>query len=134
MYQLIDHTADVGLKIWADSLPQLFAEAGYGFTSLIVSGEIVPKENQIIELTADSIEELFHDWLNELNYLFLIHKKIFNHFIILELSPTILKISTQGETYHNKHILHTEIKAVTYHQLYVKYEQNQWLAQVFFDL
>ena len=37
MFETFDHTADLGLRVTADSLNELFAEAAVGLTSLIVA-------------------------------------------------------------------------------------------------
>lgn len=135
MYEWIDHTADIGLKVQATTLAELFAEAGQGFTEFIITGNIAPQEVKEISLTADSVEDLFHDWLSELNYLFSVHHLIFHSFTVIEITDAKFTINCAGETYDpKKHLVHTEVKAITYHQIYVKYINNQWQAQIFFDL
>lgn len=135
MYEFIDHTADIGLKVTAPSLPELFSSAGQGFTKFLIDGEIANQETVDILLSADSVADLFHDWLAELNYFASVHHKIFCSFHFREITETTLKAVCSGENFDpNRHVYHTEVKAITYHQISVKYNDNQWHAQIFFDL
>ena len=72
MYETFEHTADVGLRIEADDLDELFAEAGQGFFSLFVEdlGTVEPRQAVSIEVAGDELEYLLFDWLNELLYRF----------------------------------------------------------------
>ena len=133
-YEIIEHTADVGLKAWAPNLAELFVSAAQGMTTIILSGEIGGDEEIPISLAADSLEMLFHDWLSEINYLFLVQGKVIREFAI-EITGTKLVGICRGENYNpQRHLANTEIKAVTYHQIIVGKEKQQWFAQVFFDL
>jgi len=135
-YEILEHTADIGLSIKASNLKELFATAAKGMTSLLVSGEIQEKETIEIFLEAQSIEEIFHDWLSEINYMFLVKQKIFQRFLVLEISPLTLRAVCYGESCNvQNHTYPTEIKAVTYHQMQVKEKKpGEWYAQVYFDL
>ena len=133
-YEIIEHTADVGLKAWAPTLAELFAIAAQGMTAIMIAGEIGGNDQVSISLEADSLEILLHEWLSEINYLFLVQEKVFHQFAI-EITDTRLTGICRGENYDpERHMGNTEIKAVTYHQLLVSKEKQQWLAQVFFDL
>jgi len=46
-----------------------------------------------------------------------------------------LKAVVKGEPFQEGiHVIKTEVKAVTYHQIYVKKENGDWKAQIIFDL
>jgi SHS2 domain-containing protein len=72
MIELFDHTADLGLRIRAATLEELFSEAGKGFLSLlVVNPEAVrPVLTHRIELVADDVRWLLFDWLSELLFAF----------------------------------------------------------------
>ncbi|HPY75282.1 MAG: archease [Planctomycetes bacterium] len=137
-YKLLDHTADIGLHVSADSMEKIFQEAAIGMLSIAVSGitenETI-EEKVIIECTADNWEELLREWLSEINYYLSVHQKIFIQFHILELSETHCIIEAHGKKLEEeKHCYHCEIKAVTYHLLKIWNEQGNWQAQIYFDL
>src|SRR2546425_10397967 len=67
-FEVFEHTADIGLRVEADSLELLFVEAARGLYSLMVEdpAAIEPREAVAIELEAEDLEGLFVDWLREL--------------------------------------------------------------------
>jgi len=140
-FQEIDHTADVGLKIYGDNLSELFLHAAQGLFSLICEDEF-PWDNRKrssnsvqIRLHSDSLEELFHDWLGELLYFHSTRKIIFTQYEIATVSSTAIKATAYGKNYDENDIQHLqEIKAVTYHQLEVKETPAGYESQVIFDI
>src|SRR5205085_180309 len=64
--------ADVGIRITAATVEQLFSEAGRAVASLIVENAdaIELRQTIAIELEAEDVEGLFVDWLRELIYRF----------------------------------------------------------------
>ena len=134
-YEFIDHTGDVGVRINAESLEMIFSLAARALFEIVCPEcQILSPERRKIQLNSNNIEELLIDWLSELNYLCQI-----DHFLMgqahLQLDGTSLKATVEGEYIDGqKHHIQTEIKAVTYHGLYVKKTGNNWEAQIIFDL
>lgn len=65
-----EHTADLALRVWAPTLPALFAAAGQGMFALLTDISRVPLTHAVtIALQALDQEALLVDWLNELLYL-----------------------------------------------------------------
>lgn len=135
-YRILDHTADVGLEVQAPTLEELFESAALGMTAIFVSGEIHANEKMDLALKADNLENLLHDWLSEINYLFLVRQKVFCKFVVHEVQECALKATCYGEAYEpERHFYNTEIKAVTYHQMAIAEKTpHVWHARVFFDL
>jgi SHS2 domain-containing protein len=74
-------------------------------------------------------------WLGELLYLHDVEDLLFRSFFIEELRDGSLKARARGEVFDEKrHVMKTEIKAVTYHQIEVKKEKERWRARIIFDL
>src|SRR6266566_3266264 len=72
MYETFEHTADLGLRVWADDLASLFAEAGRGLFSMIVANldEVRLVEEISLGVVGAEVDYLLFDWLNELLYIF----------------------------------------------------------------
>ena len=69
-FEVLDHTADIGIIAYGADLKQAFANAAKGLFSLITSLDDVEEAlHRDIELTAADPESLLVDWLNELVYL-----------------------------------------------------------------
>ena len=135
-YEIIDHTADIGLRCWGGKLEELFINAAYGMFSILADLKNVRgKESISIKLKAPDLEELFLSWLRELLYQYDSKQIIFKEFAIEQLNEKELVARAQGEKFDLKHPrLKTEIKAVTYHQLKVQQVKDHWQAEVIFDV
>lgn len=135
-YEVIDHTADIGLRAWGKDLKELFANAAYGCFELLADLKNVQTRKTVkIKLEAPNIEELFLSWLSELLYQFNTQKIIFKEFLIKQLSETTISAEAKGEAWDlTHHPLKREIKAVTYHQLNVRKVNDIWQGEVIFDV
>ena len=75
------------------------------------------------------------DWLGELLYLHEVDHLLFKEFRVESVGEKGLKAVVKGEPFQEGvHVIKTEIKAVTYHQIQVKKRDGGWKAQVIFDL
>jgi len=134
-FEILDHTADVGIIAYGADLEQAFANAARGLFSLITSlSDVDEALHRDIELTATDRESLLVDWLNELVYYFDTEGILFKRFDIIELNNSHLKARGYGEKADSaKHELKTGVKGATYHML--KIEKNKgYRVQVLFDI
>jgi len=135
-YELIEHTADVGVRIIAANLEEIFANAASAMFD-IMAEEINPeaKETQKIQIkqTAGDIEELFVNWLNELLSLSATKSLIFSDFGIKKIDKKNLEAIVFGHNIENYKV-NTEIKAATYHALKLEQSKSGWKAEVIFDV
>ena len=138
MYEVFEHTADLGLRIRADELDGLFEEAGRALFSVIVANldEVRPIEEVIFEIEADEHDDLLRDWLGELLYVFHVRHLVFSQFeAAFNIAGTGLTATARGEPIDpERHHLDAEIKAVTYHGLKVEHDDEGWLAEVIVDV
>ena len=134
-FEIIDHTADIGIIAYGADIKQAFANAARAMFSLITELEDVAEVTHWnIELTAPDEESLLVEWLNELIYLFDTENIIFKRFDITQLSNTHLKARSYGHKVDtSKHKLKTGVKAATYHMLKVD-KGNGCKVQVLFDI
>jgi len=134
-FEILDHTADVGIIAYGASVNQAFANAAKGLFSLITELDSIEELFQRdIELVAPDRESLLVEWLNELIYLFDVENVVFKRFDITELNDTRLKARSYGEKVDSsKHKLKMGVKAATYHMLKVD-KTNGCKVQVLFDI
>ena len=133
-FELIEHTADLGLVACGGTLAEAFANAAYGMFSIIAGLEAVGEaESRRVEVSGDDLEGLLFEWLNSLLYLFDVAMIIFKRFDIVELDGHRLKAVCYGEKYDpSRHQLKTGVKSATYHMLEVDEARNR--VQVIFDV
>ncbi len=135
-FESIDHTADVGYRLYAPTLPELFEIAGQALFDAITELDSVHRElSRTVRAEADDVEALLVTWLSELNYHCLTDFELFNAFEIQSCSDHHIEAVAYGEKIEaERHEIKTEIKAVTYHGLYVRESANGWEAQIIFDV
>lgn len=135
-YETFEHTADVGLRVRASSLAELFAEAGRGFLSLLVENveDVGVDREATISLEADSREDLLVDWLSELLFRFETEHLLLSRFDVA-IHDHRLEARCRGAILDfDRHRLQNEVKAVTYHNLRVEHLGDEWVAEVIFDI
>ena len=134
-FEILDHTADVGIIAHGADLRQAFANAAQGLFSLITDLDDVEEAlHRDIELSADDRESLLVGWLNELVYYFDAEGILFRRFDIFELNDRHLKARVYGEKADGaKHKLKTGVKGTTYHMLKIEKDKG-YRIQVLFDI
>jgi SHS2 domain-containing protein len=133
-YRLIEHTADVGLIAYGQTLAEAFANAAYGMFSIMADLRRVKEvDSRPVEVSAVDSESLLFDWLNSLLYFFDAEQLLFRRFDILTFSDTKLKAACYGEKADPaRHHLKVGVKSATYHMLTVDRQKNR--VKVIFDI
>jgi SHS2 domain-containing protein len=136
MYELFEHTADLGLRMRAPDLDALFAEAGKCLFSSIVEDltAVHPRHECTIMLEGTDRAYLLFDWLRHLLYLFDSGKLLFCEFEIIVDENGLSAIAFGEEVDPLRHSLSHEVKAITYHELKVEQTPDGWLAEVIVDI
>ncbi len=136
MFETFDHTADIGLRVFAETLEELFVDAARGLTSLLVEnvGDVRPTLTETIQLAGTEIDYLLFDWLNELLFRFETNRLLCCDFNV-RLSDRGLEATIRGETCDElRHRLVHEVKAITYHGLSVQHTQSGWQTELILDI
>ncbi len=133
-YRLIEHTADIGLVAYGNTLAEAFGNAAYGMFSIIANlGTVREVESRRLDISEKDREDLLFEWLNSLIYLFDVDTLLFKRFDISHLDENSLQAVCYGERYDpSRHRLKLGVKAATYHMLKVDRAKNQ--VQVIFDV
>lgn len=133
-YELIEHTADVGVKAYGNTVAEAFVHAAEGMFDIITDESPVDSVGEYeIMLDAPDLEQLLVDWLSELLYLNGAFEIVFGMFKVT-ISQNHLSAHVYGEKYDvKKHRMGVEIKAVTYHMLQVS-KEDPIFVQVLFDI
>ncbi|MBN2029110.1 archease [bacterium] len=142
-FEIIDHTADIGLYVWSKSCEELLEKAALGTISIIVDIHSIQCRNKrIVRVEAEQIEELLFNWLRELLFLVEQEGMVFSKFQIKRDNfaherdhKYVFYCSLGGEKIDSKrHNICREIKAVTRHGFYVRQETHFWEARIYFDV
>lgn len=141
-YEIIEHTADIGIRIKALSLDELFIRAALAVFDMM--GQLAPnppgspikeinKTKLVIRQKSNDLQELFINWLNELLSLSAVYNLVFTDIVIHQLNDKILEADIYGEDIKN-FTINREIKAATYYQLKIERINDEWSAEVIFDV
>jgi len=135
-YELVDHTADLGVRVFGETAEALFANAAYALTDLITDPSLlVDKEEAALVIEGSDWADLMVNWLRELLYAWCGHEKLVQRVRIVSLTQGRLEARVWYDAYAaDRHVLRHEIKAVTYHQIRVATTRKGWEAQVIFDV
>jgi SHS2 domain-containing protein len=133
-FELIEHTADMGLVAYGETLSESFANAAFGMFSIIAELDPVREvEMRRVEISEEDMEGLLFEWLNSLLYYFDVEMLLFKRFDVMEFGEGRLVAVCLGEKYDpSRHRLKTGVKSATYYMLEVDREKNQ--VQVIFDV
>jgi len=135
-YEVLEHTADIGIRVKSSSLEGLFKNAGLAITELSAEkqkNQYPEKHKFVITQKADNVEELFINWLNELLSMSAAEALIFEDIKINQINEQFVDAIAIGSDMRN-YKTNIEIKAATYHQLKVQKIGSHWQAEVIFDV
>jgi SHS2 domain-containing protein len=136
LYEIFEHTADVGLRVRAATREQLFVEAARGLFSIVVANldQVRPLLTKTWRVDGQQLDYLLFDWLNEL--LFALDTE---NFVLADCEVRLddrgLSATCRGEPLDSRrHLSDHEVKAITYHGLKVEEATDGWVAEVIVDI
>lgn len=135
-YTYIDHTADFGIHVSGADTKALFTDAAHALFDQIIDRNTLA-ENLIrdLDITGMDWPDLMVCWLRELLYLWNGNQILIKQVNIQAISEGHLSAKAKGDMYDpEEHSIIAEIKAVTYHQIYVARNRLGWEAKIIFDV
>jgi SHS2 domain-containing protein len=135
-YQIIDHTADLGMVVRGGSVRDLFANAAYAMVDIMVeANKHGRRHKRNIAVEGEDYPDLMVRWLGEILYLFDAEKEVVRDIEITDLGPNRLEaVLTLTSLEKGCHEIKMEMKAVTYHQISVEKKNGDWEARIIFDI
>lgn len=118
MYQVFEHTADLGVRVEAATLGDLFAEAARGLFAVIAGdlGQVRTTSTEAFTVPGSDPTWLLLDFLGELNAAFALRRMLFREFRVT-VTDDGLEATARGERYDpGRHVLAHEVKAITQHE------------------
>jgi len=135
-FEIMDHTADVGIIAYGTDIEELFCNAALALFSLITELESIQEKVHLsLKVSSDERDSLLVEWLNELIYFFDAKHILFNRFDIESLTQNELKATCHGEAFDPaKHKIKRGVKAATYHMLRLDKNNDGYKAQIILDI
>ncbi len=137
LYTLIDHTADLGIEVTGRTKRELFTKAALSLMDIVVErkGTLSGVKEKTLTVEGAGPADLLINFLREILYLFNAEAAIIGKCEITKCGNKTLDARLWLESYNKKkHVMKTEIKAVTYHGLSVERIKKGWRARIIFDV
>lgn len=138
-FKIIDHTADIGIRVFGRTLEELFVNAAEGMRELVVSGKgdspFSLEGLSPFNITALDQNQLLVKWLQEILYLIDAKNLVPVNFAISKITENNLSAKVFTTPFDPKvHEARRQIKAVTYHDLQIKKVRGRFEVSVIFDI
>ena len=135
-FEILEHTADVGVLARGHTLAEAFAHAAEGMFSIMVDLDGVREvEQRPIAVAARDWPGLLVAWLSELLYCLDVDSLLFKRFVMEDFRPYALRAVAFGERVdRQRHVLGPGVKAITRHMLEVEEGPAGWRVQVLLDI
>ena len=132
-YEIIEHTADVGIEATDPSLEGVFEQVAHGLFEIL--GAWDPGPGDVIQLQLEPADNggLLVDWLNELLYIQDTRDIVFTKLEVGKIDGGGLT-ATIGIKRRTTALDGTAVKAATFHRLSVEERDGVWGARVYLDV
>lgn len=132
-YEILEHTADLKIKVYGTSFTQLLENAGYALSEILLPGGKECDETREIFIDGNSREQILVRFLNELIYTVQAEFIIFRQFDIEEVGKGINAIC-RGSKLGPSDIPEYDFKGATYHELDITNDNGKYSAQIVIDI
>lgn len=133
-FEILDHTADLKIKVVGDDFKDLFKESINALCSILGGGNFdAGKVIRKIKIEAIDPTSLLVDFLNEVVSLSQIHKEIYCDIKIMSISDISIYAEVSGRKIKDE--FKEDIKALTYHEAnIVKRKDGKLETILIFDI
>jgi SHS2 domain-containing protein len=139
-YRFIEHTADIAVEVYGESLNDLFTSSCYAWREAAMDISSFQKElSKKFIFNSASLEVLLIELLSELNFQLYTKGWVFVTIQNLMIEKTDSGYNLEIELFGQKqneeiHKLKEEIKAVTFHQMKIENINNLYKTLIVFDI
>ncbi|HYW35959.1 MAG TPA: archease [Balneolaceae bacterium] len=136
-HEILPHTADLRMRVTADTIPGLFQSGLEGLNQVLLANFDPRKSDttaitKTINLESPDTTSLLIDFLSEVLTLSQIYKTIFHDLNITTLTAAQLRATITGQAVG---AFDEDVKAVTYHEAEIKQNnRGKWETIIVYDI
>ncbi len=136
MFELLEHTADIGFRARGDTQAELFENAAEALVSIAMETDgIAPRQSYPLAAAGEDPQSLLVNWLSEVLFWLDARHIAMRRFEVREIGAGHVTAQAFGEPRSpERHRAKLVVKGVTYHQLRVWTDENGWWAEVYLDI
>jgi SHS2 domain-containing protein len=132
MYELLQHTADIRMRVRASSREELFAEALRGLMAIADPQGVTDDAVQAdVHVEAHDTTALLVDFLNEALTRSHVHRETYGNVVFHELTDVSLRAALSGFRVVS---FGEDVKAVTLHDAEVRHDGDTWSTELVLDI
>ncbi len=135
-YKIIRRASEMSIRLSADSLPRILADAGFALFDLLVDlSSVEVRESVTLEVEGVDNDDLMVNWMRELLYEYQTSGYVLKEFDIREAGEFFVRAEARGEKFDpDRHEEREAIGAVAERVSHLGKMGAQWTAQVGFEL
>ncbi|MDI6801059.1 MAG: archease [Thermodesulfovibrionales bacterium] len=138
-FEVLDISGDAGIRAYGKRCEDAFMNTGLGMYSLMTDIDgVLESQEKDVEVRSDSAEGLLVGFLNELIFQFDTYGFIGRRMEVTAFSiqpSAYIKAKVYGEEFEiGRHEQRLLVKAATYHNIKVERINDEWKAEVIFDI
>ena len=133
-HEILEHTADVGIRARGSTIGEAFAAAGEGLAELMGAWFPGQGHERLVHAEGADRDALLVAWIDELLFLHEAQDSVFGGFDVDEVSEDRLRARVLVAGRAGRELEDVGIKAATYHRLRVEPEGDGWVAQIYLDV
>lgn len=135
-FEFFEHTADIGIRVYGKDFKAVFENSAKALFSIVTDFSCNDNEVREFDVQSGEIEDLLVYFLNSL----------LSQFYTEKFLPVGYEINIDKDKYYKVYgkcfgqhlddlaVVKTEVKAVTYHDLSIKYLEDKFVAQLVLDV
>jgi SHS2 domain-containing protein len=133
-YEEIPHTADVKIRVRADTLNDLFSDAFDALMQVMYGTDRKGGSQKVIDLSSGDMDSLMRDFLSEVLFVSEVDGIVFSGTEI-HINGLDLNARMDGEPFDRiRHSSGTEVKGISYSGLAITHDANGYMLDILFDV
>jgi len=137
-FRFLPHTADIKVEAWGSDLEEAFINAGKAFTDIIVNlNKVGSNIKKRILVEGEDLEELLYNFIEKLILSLDLDNLVFNDYKISidKKDGFKMNIEAYGDIIDpDKHGYKVYVKAITYHEMEIKKEDDKFIIRYVVDI
>jgi len=134
-YKFLEHTADIKFQAFGKTLEKVFENCANALIKSIHGKNIKNKITKPIEIKGKDFESLLYNFLEEIIFLLDSEQFLCSKIKGLEINKEKFELKAEliGDN-SKRYNFDTNVKAITFSEMFIKQEGKKWVAQVVLDI
>jgi SHS2 domain-containing protein len=133
-FEILEHTADVGLRVAGATPAEVLEAAAIGLATLEDGWFPGEGEKREVVVRSSDLSALLVAWLDELLYLRDAEDVVFGEFVVTEAGDDALRARVRTAPRGERILDSAGVKAATYHGVRFEPANGGWVADVYLDV